>query len=149
MRIYHYSYPVRLSEQQRRFHVSSLCYKLVRKEAQRIQVQDIGESEDHFLDAGICFCSPANHFLLLFLPRKRALVRRFNKCWTISTRVPRMFWDDGMTILRGTQLPMVSSPFRTPFRIHRLLTRVTWSGDSSPARRRGSAPIGKWLREPR
>jgi hypothetical protein len=33
-------------------HVSSLCYKLVRKEAQHIQLQDIGEPEDHFLDAG-------------------------------------------------------------------------------------------------
>ncbi len=87
--------------------------------------------------------------LLLFVPRWRASVRRFNKCWMISTRVPRMFWDDGMTIWRGTKLPMVSSPFRTPLRIHRLLTRVTWSGDSSLARRRGSAPIGKCLREPR
>lgn len=30
--------------------VLSLCNKLLRKEAQRIQLQDIGEAEDHFLD---------------------------------------------------------------------------------------------------
>ena len=46
----------------------------------------------------------------------------------------------------GTKLPMPSSPFRTPLRIHRLPMRVIWSGDSLPARRCGNAPTGKCLR---
>src|SRR5437588_12260775 len=34
------------------YSVSALCDKLLRKEAQRIQLQDIGEPKYHFLDAG-------------------------------------------------------------------------------------------------
>ena len=92
------------------------------------------------MNAGICFCSPGNHFLLLFPLRRRTSVRRSNTCWMTSTRVPRIFWDDGMTIWHGTGLPMLSSPFRSCLRIHRLPTRVTWSGDSSPTRPRGQRP---------
>ena len=104
-------------------------------------------SDCHPMSVGTCFCSPGNHFLpLLFHSWRRASVRRSNKCSLTSTRVQRMFWDDGMTIWHGTKLPMLFSPFQKSFLIHRLPMLETLCGDSSPTRLRENAPIGRRLR---